>query len=125
MAHLNGYGDAQPIWNFSQWSEFLSVDKITFFERFEADILSGVKTITIRDEAESHFKPGSEVDVATFEDNRHFCRIKIKSVEPISFANLNERHAQQENMTLTQLRQVITDIYPGITHFFVISFDVI
>jgi uncharacterized protein YqfB (UPF0267 family) len=29
---------------------------ITFFQRFQDDILAGRKTITIRDAAESHFK---------------------------------------------------------------------
>ena len=29
---------------------------ITFFQRFQDDILAGRKTITIRDESESHFK---------------------------------------------------------------------
>lgn len=29
---------------------------ITFYQRFEADILAGRKTITIRDKSESHFK---------------------------------------------------------------------
>ena len=31
---------------------------ITFYQRFEADILAGRKTITIRDKSESHFKAG-------------------------------------------------------------------
>lgn len=31
---------------------------ITFFQRFQDDILAGRKTITIRDETESHFKTG-------------------------------------------------------------------
>ena len=31
---------------------------ITFFQRFQDDILAGRKTITIRDESESHFKTG-------------------------------------------------------------------
>jgi N4-acetylcytidine amidohydrolase len=31
------------------------MNDITFYQRFEADILAGRKTITIRDKSESHF----------------------------------------------------------------------
>ena len=37
---------------------------ITFFQRFQDDILAGRKTITIRDESESHFKTGDVLRVA-------------------------------------------------------------
>ncbi|EHA1126638.1 ASCH domain-containing protein [Vibrio navarrensis] len=97
-------------------------NKITFFERFESDILSGKKTITIRDEAESHYVPGSQVDVATFEDDRLFCRIEILSVEPISLSELNDHHASQENMTLPVLKEVIAEIYPGLESLYVIAY---
>ena len=33
-----------------------------------------------------------------------------------------EKHAEQENMTLTELKKVIADIYPGQTQFYVIEF---
>lgn len=36
----------------------MQANDITFFQRFQEDILAGRKTITIRDAAESHFKPG-------------------------------------------------------------------
>ncbi|SBW75301.1 Uncharacterised protein [Klebsiella pneumoniae] len=36
----------------------MQANDITFFQRFQDDILAGRKTITIRDAAESHFKPG-------------------------------------------------------------------
>ena len=36
---------------------------ITFFQRFQDDILAGRKTITIRDAAESHFKTGDVLRV--------------------------------------------------------------
>ena len=42
---------------------------ITFFQRFQDDILAGRKTITIRDESESHFKTGDVLRVGRFEDN--------------------------------------------------------
>ena len=98
---------------------------ITFFERFEADILAKKKTITIRDESESHYVPNSVVTVATFEDGRVFGKLKIENVTPIHFDGLNERHAQQENMTLPQLKQVIRDIYPDINELYVLEFCVV
>lgn len=97
--------------------------EMTFFERFEADILSGKKTITIRDESERFYQPGSVVRVSTFEDGREFCHLRIDSVEPILFSELNEFHAQQENMTLPQLKAVIQEIYPGIEQLFVVCYS--
>lgn len=37
--------------------------EITFFRRFEADILADRKTITIRDSSESDFRPGDPARV--------------------------------------------------------------
>ncbi|WP_318509508.1 N(4)-acetylcytidine aminohydrolase [Photobacterium leiognathi] len=99
--------------------------EMTFFERFEADILSGKKTITIRDEAESYYVPGTQVKVSTFEDGREFCTLAIDSVEPILFSELNDFHAQQENMTLEQLKAVIQEIYPGIEKLYVVSYTLV
>lgn len=98
---------------------------MTFFARFEADILSGKKVITIRDESEKDYQPGSVVDVSTLEEGRWFCRLKIQSVEPVLFSELNEFHAEQENMTLPQLKQVINDIYPGIESLYVIQYELV
>ncbi|MEI8656028.1 N(4)-acetylcytidine aminohydrolase [Vibrio sp. Hal054] len=98
---------------------------MTFFARFEADILSGKKVITIRDESEKDYQPGSVVDVSTLEEGRWFCRLKIQSVEPVLFSDLNEFHAEQENMTLPQLKQVINDIYPGIESLYVIQYELV
>ncbi|CAM3714170.1 N(4)-acetylcytidine aminohydrolase [Parendozoicomonas haliclonae] len=99
--------------------------KMTFFERFEADILSGKKTITIRDEAEKGYVPGSVVQVSTYEDDRWFCELKILSVTPIKFSELTEFHAEQENMTLPQLKDVIQEIYPGIESLYVIQYQLV
>jgi len=99
--------------------------QMTFFERFETDILSGKKVITIRDESEKNYQPGGVVDVATFEDGRQFCRLKIQSVEPIMFSNLTEFHAEQENMTLPELKQVIHEIYPGVEQLYVINYELV
>ena len=46
------------------------MNDITFYQRFEADILAGRKTITIRDKFERHFKAGDILRVGRFEDNQ-------------------------------------------------------
>ena len=89
---------------------------ITFFQRFQDDILAGRKTITIRDESESHFKTGR------FEDDGYFCTIEVTATSTVTLDTLTEKHAEQENMTLTELKKVIADIYPGQTQFYVIEF---
>ena len=103
----------------------LSLTAITFFERFEADILSGKKTLTIRDDTEKDFLPGSIVQVSTYEQNRWFCALKIESVEAILFSDLSDIHAKQENMTLSALKNVIKEIYPSISQLYVISYKLI
>lgn len=101
------------------------MNKITFFTRFEQDILAGRKTITIRDKSESYFQPNQMLAVYTNETDRFFANIKVLSVTPIHFDDLSEQHAQQENMTLSELRQVIKDIYPQDEQFWVIEFELV
>ena len=96
--------------------------EITFFSRFEQDILAGRKTITIRDASESHFEPGEVLRVSRNEDGVFFCFIEVLSVTPVRPDALTERHAQQENMSLGELKQVIKEIYPGLDALFVIEF---
>ncbi|HEN3567581.1 TPA: ASCH domain-containing protein [Yersinia enterocolitica] len=96
--------------------------EITFFRRFEADILADRKTITIRDSSESDFRPGEVLRVCRNEDGVFFCNILVKSVTPITLNALTERHAEQENMSLDELKKVIKDIYPGLAQFYVIEF---
>lgn len=96
---------------------------MTFFERFEGDILSGKKTLTIRDKAEKDYLSDSIVQVSTYENGRWFCEIKIKAVKPILFNDLSESHAQQENMTLLELKTVIQEIYPNIEHLYVVYYE--
>ncbi|MCE7626929.1 ASCH domain-containing protein, partial [Vibrio fluvialis] len=43
---------------------------MTFFARFERDILAGKKVITIRDASEKDYQPGTVVDVSTLEEGR-------------------------------------------------------
>ncbi|NUF27430.1 hypothetical protein GA0061081_10159 [Gilliamella bombicola] len=98
---------------------------ITFYQRFKSDILAGLKVITIRDNKESHFKAGDKLRVGTFETDEYFCTIKIISVTPVTLEQLTEEHAKQENMTLSELKKVISDIYPNEKYFFVIHFSLL
>jgi uncharacterized protein YqfB (UPF0267 family) len=95
---------------------------ITFFKRFQNDILAGRKTITIRDETESHFKTGDVLRVGRYEDNDYFCTIQVTDTSTITLDTLTEKHAEQENMSLSELKKVIADIYPGQHQFYVIDF---
>ena len=95
---------------------------ITFYQRFEADILAGRKTITIRDKSESYFKAGDILRVGRFEDNQYFCTIEVLSVSPITLDELTEEHANQENMGLDELKEVIRGIYEEEREFFLIEF---
>ena len=101
------------------------MNDITFYQRFEADILAGRKTITIRDKSESHFKTGDILRVGRFEDNQYFCTIEVLNVSPITLDKLTEQHAVQENMGLDELKEVIQDIYPIEELFYVIRFCVL
>ncbi|CNB62581.1 N(4)-acetylcytidine aminohydrolase [Yersinia intermedia] len=96
--------------------------EITFFRRFEVDILADRKTITIRDSSESDFRPGETLRVCRNEDGVFFCHIMVKSVTPITLEALSDRHAEQENMSLDELKKVIKEIYPGLEQFYVIEF---
>ena len=99
------------------------MNDITFYQRFEADIIEGRKTITIRDKSESHFKAGDILRVGRFEDNQYFCTIEVLSVSPITLDELTEQYAEQENMMLTELKEVIEEIYPKSNEFYVINFQ--
>lgn len=100
------------------------MNDITFYQRFEADILAGRKAITIRDKSESHFKAGDILRVGRFEDNQYFCTIEVLSVSPITFDELTEQHAAQENMSLAELKEVIKAIYPSEDKFVLINFKI-
>ncbi|EQB4042740.1 N(4)-acetylcytidine aminohydrolase [Cronobacter sakazakii] len=94
---------------------------ITFYTRFQQDILAGTKTITIRDESEAHFTPGQRLRTGRYEDNGYFCTLEVLSVTPVTLAQLDEEHARQENMTLAELKKVIADIYPGKNELYVVA----
>jgi len=95
---------------------------ITFFQRFQDDILAGRKTITLRDESESHFKAGDVLRVGRYEDDGYFCTIEVTGTSTVTLDTLSVKHAQQENMSLDELKRVITDIYPNQHQFYVIEF---
>ncbi|GBU14068.1 hypothetical protein AwEntero_26690 [Enterobacterales bacterium] len=95
---------------------------ITFYSRFEHDILAGHKTITLREASDAQFVAGDRVRVSRYEDDVFFCNIEVIAVTPVQFDELNQRHADQENMTLTELKQVISEIYPGLNELFMIEF---
>lgn len=101
----------------------MQLNDITFFQRFQDDILAGCKTITIRDAAESHFKTGDVLRVGRYEDDGYFCTIRVVATSTVTLDTLTELHAQQENMTLAQLREVIAEIYPEEKQFYVIEFE--
>ena len=98
---------------------------ITFYQRFETDILAGRKTITIRDKSESHFKAGDILRVGRFEDNQYFCTIEVLNVSSITLDELTEQHAKQENMGLEELKELIRGIYPSEREFFIINFHLL
>ena len=81
------------------------MNDITFYQRFEADILAGRKTITIRDKSESHFKAGDILRVGRFDDNQYFCTIEVLGVSG-----------------LDELKEVIRGIYPCEVQFYLIEF---
>src|SRR5471032_99322 len=94
---------------------------ITFYSRFENDILTGRKTITLREASDAQFVGGDQVRVSRYEDDVFFCNIEVITVTPVQFDALNQRHADQENMTLAELKQVISEIYPGLKELFMIE----
>ncbi|MGR5061316.1 N(4)-acetylcytidine aminohydrolase [Photobacterium sp. DNB22_13_2] len=96
-----------------------------FLACFESDVLAEKKTITIRDEADSHYEVGSRVNAVIYQEGRQFGRLDIVSVEPVLFDELNENHAVQENMSLERLREVLEDIYPGTKQLYVVSFRLV
>ncbi|WP_341538257.1 N(4)-acetylcytidine aminohydrolase [Parashewanella curva] len=96
---------------------------ITFFEFLMPLVKSGAKTITIRDESESHYIPNSVVEVYILETNVKVCDIRILSVEPLQFDEINEFHANQESLPLDELRTLIKKVYPNTNGLFMITFE--
>lgn len=62
----------------------------SLFSTFRDDILAGRKTITIRDESESHFKTGDVLRVGRFEDDGYFCTIEVTATSTVTLDTLTE-----------------------------------
>ncbi|EGR0743480.1 N(4)-acetylcytidine aminohydrolase [Vibrio cholerae] len=97
--------------------------QITFFEFLTPLVASGQKTITIRDKSESHYVPGTRVEVFTLETQCKVCEIDILAVEPLKFDEINEFHAEQEAIELPKLKALIQEIYPNIDELYVITYQ--
>ncbi|GAM22287.1 hypothetical protein SAMD00019534_054620 [Acytostelium subglobosum LB1] len=102
---------------------------ITFYPRFMPDILSGAKTITIRDFDEAKHIP-TNYPLRVYPhgqpaDGKPICRIQVESILSVRFDQLNEHHAKQENMTLDELKRVISEIYPNENKLYVVTFHLV
>ena len=104
---------------------FMATKELLFLSRFEEDILAGKKTITIRDEADSHYDIGGRVNGVIYEEGRVFCQLDITGVEPVSVDALDQSHAERENMSLSVLKDVLEEIYPGTKELYVVSFQLV
>lgn len=94
----------------------------TFYRRFQDDILAGRKTITLRDSLEADVTPGEVLCVSRLEDGGVFCHLRVLAVTPVAPSELNDTHARQENMSLSELRQLIQTLYPDIQQLYCIEF---
>ncbi|QSX33547.1 ASCH domain-containing protein [Shewanella avicenniae] len=97
-------------------------ETITFFEWLAPKIIAGDKHITIRNYAESHYRPGSRVTAYTLETHQRIADIEILAVEPLFIEDINQQHAEQEGLALEQLQGLIRRIYPDQQQLYVISF---
>ncbi|BBL90506.1 UPF0267 protein [Vibrio rotiferianus] len=92
----------------------------------EQQILSGKKTATIRDKSESHYAVGQIVEAFTHEDNRKIGQLEILSVEPVTFKQLNRKHAKAENLPFVFiLKWILRKIYPTENNLYFIQFKVV
>lgn len=69
--------------------------------------------------------PNTEVEVFTLETDRKVCDIKILSVAPLKFDDINEFHAEQEAIELPKLKELIREIHPNIDELYVIEYELI
>ncbi|WP_163931963.1 N(4)-acetylcytidine aminohydrolase [Paraferrimonas sp. SM1919] len=96
---------------------------LLFFDRFEHDIKSASKTITLRDLAESDYHPGELVQLVALESQTNWGQANIKANTQVHFDELTQSHAQQENMTLAELKKLIVEIYPNERQYYCIEFE--
>jgi len=98
---------------------------IRFYDDLIPAVLSGAKTITIRSQAGRQYQPGMRLEVLRHSDGERVAEIEVMSVKSLRYQELNDSHAVQEYMTLSELRELIQKIYPDIEHLSVISFKLI
>ena len=68
-------------------------------------------------------KPSPSATSLNRTSKRVMCFVsEVTATSTVTLDTLTEKHAEQENMTLTELKKVIADIYPGQTQFYVIEF---
>lgn len=102
------------------------MNDITFYQRFEADILAGRKMITIRDKSENHFKVGDILRARRFEDNEYFCTIEVLSITPITLDEFTEQHLEMANMDdLDKPKEILWGTYPNKKQYYIILFKLI
>ncbi|MGS8635659.1 N(4)-acetylcytidine aminohydrolase, partial [Salmonella enterica subsp. enterica serovar Infantis] len=77
---------------------------------------------TISDDSESHLKEGDVLRVGRLEEDGYLFTIEVTGTSTVSLDTLNEKHEQQENLSLDELKRVIDEIYPNLTQFYVIDF---
>ena len=99
--------------------------QIKFFDDLLPAVISGQKTITIRSLSGLKYLPGSCVQVISQTTGLCVCEIKIISVEAILFSQINDSHARREQMTLTDLKNLIAQIYPDTKQLSLISFKLL
>lgn len=98
---------------------------ITFFKRLAPQILSGKKTITIRDKTESYYNRGQILEAKTLEGGHHICLIEIISIQKVTYDQLNRSHAKAENLPFVFiLKWMLRRIYPGEPDLYVLRFKV-
>ena len=96
---------------------------MSFYQRFENDIVAGSKTITLRDDKYRDLVVGDRLTVKTVPTGRVFGIIEVRATSWIALTELDESHARQENMPLAELRAVIQDIYPNLQTLHAITFE--
>ncbi|WP_394170706.1 ASCH domain-containing protein [Saccharospirillum alexandrii] len=97
-----------------------------FRRKLKRHILSGRKTSTVRNKADSDYHNGQELDALLDEDGSKICRIQITSIEPVQYNDLNRQHAKAEYLPFVFiLKWIIRRIYPGENELFFIRFKVL
>ena len=101
---------------------------MTFFRRLLPLVTAGRKTITIRDATECDYQPGSVVQVYALDakpDEMPACALRIISVSPLPWDDIDETHAAQEGFGLDELKQLLREIYPTADQLYCITFGLV